>query len=209
MNAFDLRTELGELYRPRPGTPVIVSVPAIDFLMIDGTGTPAAAPGYADAIATLYPVVYTLKFSAKERGADFRVMPLETLWWSEDGVDLDVSDPESWRWTAMIAVPPWIEQRDVVEALSNAARKRPLPVGEPLRLERFHEGRSVQVMHIGPYGDEAPTIAAMLRFADDRGLAPVGKHHEIYLSDPRRTAPERLKTIVRIPLRRVRARRAA
>jgi hypothetical protein len=209
MTTFDLRTELGDIYRPRAGSSVIVDVPPIDFLMIDGSGAPTAAPTYMDAIATLYPVVYTLKFTEKATGEDFRVMPLETLWWSEGSDVLDVDDPESWRWTAMIAVPPWIQEFDVADALARAAQRRPLPLGEPVRLQRLREGRSAQILHVGPYGDEGPTIERMRHFIEDQGLTTTGKHHEIYLSDPNRTPSDRLKTIVRLPVRKVRVRTAA
>jgi hypothetical protein len=209
MTTLDLRAELGDLYRPRAGKPAIVEVPSIRFLMIDGSGAPEAAPTYMDAIATLYPVAYTLKFSAKAQGNDFRMMPLETLWWSEGSAVLDVNHPESWCWTAMIAVPSWVRDRHVEDAVRDAARRRPLPLGDDLRAERFHEGRSVQVLHVGPYGQEGPTIATMVRFIDEQGFETSGKHHEIYLSDPNRTDPDRLKTIVRMPVRRARVRKAA
>jgi hypothetical protein len=209
MTTLDLRAELGELYRPHAGKPAIVEVPSIRFLMVDGSGAPAAAPTYMDAIATLYPVAYTLKFSAKAQGNDFRIMPLETLWWSEGSAVLDVNDPESWRWTAMIAVPPWVRAPHVAEAVRDASRRRSLPLGNVLRSERFHEGRSVQVLHVGPYGEEGPTVASMVRFIDEQGFETCGKHHEIYLSDPNRTDTARLKTIVRMPIRRSRARAAA
>jgi hypothetical protein len=209
MTMFDLRTTLGALYRPRTGTPTIVDVPSIDFLMIDGSGAPTTAPTYMDAIATLYPVAYTLKFSAKARGEDYRVMPLETLWWSDGSAVLDVDDPDSWRWTAMMAVPPSIGELHVADAVTSAARKRRLPLGDALRLERFDEGRCVQVLHVGAYGEEGPTIATMFRFIDEQGFQASGKHHEIYLSDPNRTKTERLRTIVRTPVRRARVRTAA
>jgi hypothetical protein len=209
MTAFDRREELGSLYRPRTTNPTIVEVPSIRFLMIDGSGAPSAAPTYMDAIATLYPIVYTLKFTAKTKGDDFRVMPLETLWWSEGCSVLDVDDPEGWRWTAMIAVPDPVTRRQVDAAIRDAGRRRTLPLADEVRLQAFHEGRAAQVLHVGPYGDEGPTIASMERFIEEQGFEPSGKHHEIYLSDPNRTASDRLRTIVRIPVRRARRRVAA
>jgi hypothetical protein len=209
MTVFDLREEFGELYRPRAGKPVIVDVPSIKFLMIDGSGAPSAAPTYMDAIQTLYPVAYTLKFTARANGDDFRVMPLETLWWTEGSAVLDVDDPERWRWTAMIAVPDRVERKHVDQAVLDAGRKRTLALGDELRLARFHERRAVQVLHVGSYEEEGPTIASMARFIEEHGLQPSGKHHEIYLSDPNRTRADRLRTIVRIPVRRARARVAA
>ena len=203
---IDLRKELAPLYRPKAGRPSIVDVPSMAFLMIDGSGPPEPGGEYADAIQTLYPVVYTLKFRTKatDPERDFSVMPLETLWRSADGSSLDVADRAAWTWTAMIAVPDGVRKPDVATATREAAGRRALPLKDRVRLARLREGRCAQVLHVGPYDREQPTIEALAAFIHEQGLEPSGAHHEIYLSDPNRTAPERLRTIVRQPVRKAR-----
>lgn len=197
----DFKRELRELYGA-PREPVLIDVPELAFLMIDGRGDPNTAPEYQQAIEALYSVAYTLKFSLKRSPEpfDYAVMPLEGLWWAPDPSSFSGGDRESWEWTAMIMQPDRVSEELVQGALEEATAKRPLPAAGKLRLERFEEGRSAQVMHLGPYSEEGPTIARLHAFIAEQGLELRGKHHEIYLGDPRRTAPERLRTIVRQPV---------
>jgi len=200
---IDFKRELRELYAPGR-TPVLVEVPEMAFLMIDGRGDPNTADSYREAIEALYAVSYTVKFAVKRGPAeiDFGVMPLEGLWWSEDPTVFSTGDKSAWNWTAMIMQPELVKADIVEEARHQAAAKKSLPALELLRYERFAEGPAAQVMYVGPYQDEGPTIAALHAFIAEHGGTLTGKHHEIYLGDPRRAAPEKLKTVIRQPLAR-------
>lgn len=189
-------------YSARHGTVEIVTVPPLTYLMVDGHGDPNAASDYERALTTIYPVAYTLKFlSKKELDRDYVVPPLEALWWADDMTAFTTSrDATQWDWTLMILVPDWIEPDHLATARATVARKGGAPALDDLRMELLEEGRSVQTLHLGPYEQEGPVIAAMHDHARQHGLVPTGKHHEIYLSDPRRTAPERLRTILRQPV---------
>lgn len=197
----DLKREHRDLYAA-PREPVLVDVPELAFLMVDGRGDPNTAPEYTQAIEALYSVAYTLKFTLKRAAEpfDYTVMPLEGLWWAPDMASFAAGDRSKWEWTAMIAQPDAVTAELVERAVEQASAKKPLPAAARLRLERFDEGRSAQVMHVGPYSAEGPTIERLHAFIAEHGLALRGKHHEIYLGDPRRTAPERLKTIIRQPV---------
>jgi hypothetical protein len=197
MTAIEIGQELNRLYRARQ-TPELVEVPELSFLMIDGQGDPNVSERYREAIQALYGVSYTLKFALKRAGGpEYRVAPLEGLWWVEDMTRFTIKDKSAWEWTAMIKQPPEVTQELVAEAAAEVAQKKQLPAARELRLERFAEGLAAQVLHVGPYPDEGPTIERLHAFIAEQGCATRGKHHEIYLSDPRRTAPERLKTIIR------------
>jgi hypothetical protein len=201
---LDLKKELKELYSPSAKEVALVDVPEMSFLAIDGAGYPGTSQEYQDAMMALYGVAYTLKFSLKNDVGDFTVMPLEGLWWAGDmAAFAGEARKDEWKWTSMIALPDFVTQEHVDDAKGQLLAKRgEVPGLEKLRLERFAEGLSVQIMHIGPYAEEAPTIRRLHDFMDDKGYTFGGKHHEIYLSDPRRTKPERLKTVVRQPVRR-------
>jgi hypothetical protein len=206
MSPVDLVKQLKPLYAPSPRHPAIVEVPELSFLMIDGRGDPNSSEAYQDALGALYGIAYTLKFTLKktEPERDFKVAPLEGLWWADTeapSMDALQADRDSWNWTMMIAVPDGVTAAEVAAAAEAAARRRPLPAAVRVRLERFAEGLAAQIMHVGPYADEAPTIAALHAFVEEQGYALRGRHHEIYLGDPRRTAPERLKTVIRHPVR--------
>lgn len=186
----------------------VVDVPAMQYLMVDGHGGPGAS-GYAAAIGALYPVAYTLKFFSKiELEKDYVVPPLEALWWAEDWAVFTTKYNQSkWDWTAMLMVPDWITRGEFEQALEKVAAKtapEPPAPGEALdkvRLERFDEGTCVQTLHLGPYSEEGPVLKEMHEvFIPGQGLKMRGKHHEIYLNDFRRTAPEKLKTILRQPV---------
>jgi len=197
---LDLKKELKALYNP-PKSFGFVDVPPIDFIMIDGKGDPGTSQDYMDAVGALYGVAYNAKFALKKKGShpDFAVMPLEGLWWADDMDDFVSGKRANWKWTAMIAMPDFVTAADIDEAKEAAAKKKDLPGIEKLRFERFHEGPAAQIMYLGPYAEEAPTIAALHRFIADAGRQLRGTHHEIYLSDPRRTDPARLKTVIRQP----------
>jgi hypothetical protein len=197
----DLKRELPELYSAarRPG---LVEVPELAFLMIDGHGDPNTASEYAQAVEAIYAVAYTTKFILKRArdGIDFGVMPLEGLWWTPDMSTFTTDDKSAWDWTMMIAQPEQVTSEVVEQAQAKAAGKKALAAIDRVRLERFSEGRAAQVMHIGPYATEGPTIQRLHAFIAEQGCERAGKHHEIYLSDPRRSAPEKMKTIVRQPV---------
>lgn len=197
----DFKREHHELYAP-PRRPVLVDVPELAFLMVDGHGDPNTSPAYTQAIEALFTVSYTLKFAIKRAadGFDYGVMPLEGLWWVPDMSAFTVEDKSAWQWTAMIMQPDEVSEERLREALAIAIAKKALPATEKLRLERFHEGPVAQIMHIGPYAAEGPTIELLHEFIAEQGMTLRGKHHEIYLSDPRRSAAEKLKTVVRQPV---------
>jgi hypothetical protein len=205
MSKIDFKKELKHLYRPTTKQFVVVDVPPMKFLMIDGHGDPNTAQEYQDAVEALYAVAYELKFvSKREQGMDYVVPPLEGLWWAEDMETFTIRrDKSAWNWTTMIMQPEWITQEMLEKALKQVERKKNLPALSRLRLETYHEGLSVQIMHIGSYDDEAPTIAKLHNeFIPENGYQEAGKHHEIYLSDPRKVAPEKLKIVLRQPIRK-------
>jgi len=192
-------------YRARAGIVEIVDVPVLRYLMIDGHGDPNTSVEYADAVATLYPVAYTLKFASKQAGRDYVVPPLEALWWAED-MDAFTSrrDKSAWDWTVMLMVPDWIGPDLVDAAVSTVAdRKAPRSI-DALRCRSLAEGTCVQTLHIGPYDAEAGTLSAMHHdFIPAHGLRMTGRHHEIYLNDVRRVAPQQLRTILRQPVEKL------
>ena len=198
---IDFKRELGDLYLPGR-TPSLVDVPEMSFVMIDGHGDPNTATAYREAIEALYAVAYTVKFAVKHMpsGIDFAVMPLEGLWWSSDPTAFITGDKSEWSWTAMIMQPEPVTEELVWEARREAAAKRSLPALELMRYEHFAEGAAAQVMYVGAYRDEGPTIAALHAFIAEQGCTAVGRHHEIYLGDPRTSASEKLRTILRQPI---------
>lgn len=191
-------------YRAPRGSFEIIDVPERTYLMIDGHGDPNTSPAYADALAALYPVAYQLKFASRRNlERDYVVPPLEGLWWAEDMDAFTVSrDKDRWQWTMMLLVPEWID-RPLFESAVAAAGARKAGTGPAgVRREVLADGRCVQTLHLGSFDDEAPVLERMHRdFIPEHGLRPAGTHHEIYLSDPRRTAPEKLRTILRQPVR--------
>jgi hypothetical protein len=197
----DLKRELPELYSAtrRPG---LVEVPELAFLMIDGHGDPNRAPEYAQAVEAIYTVAYTAKFIVKRSldGIDVAVMPLEGLWWTPDYSTFTTDDKSAWDWTMMIAQPEQVTPEVVEQARAKAAGRKALAAIDRVRRETFREGRAAQVMHIGPYAAEGPTIQSLHAFIAENGYERAGKHHEIYLRDPRRSAPEKMRTIVRQPV---------
>lgn len=204
MDKVDLRKEWGPLYKPSAKQPEMVTVPKANFVMLDGKGNPNTAPEYTEALQALYNLVYTLKFLPKKSGVgvDFTVMPLEGLWWAEDTAAFALGRKDDWLWTMMIMVPDGITPGLFARALEQAREKREAPALARIRLEKWKEGRCAQILHLGPYAAEAPTIQKLHAFILESGYEPAGKHHEIYMGDPRRSAPEKLKTIIRQPIKK-------
>jgi hypothetical protein len=200
LERVDHRKQLKSLYGASVA-PSVVDVPAMTFLMLDGRGDPNTSPDYASAIAALYSVAFTMKFGFKRgpQRIDFAVMPLEGLWWADDPKSFLLGDKSQWQWTMMIMQPDFIRRADVDDAIATAARKRPNPMLAALRFESFAEGRAAQMLYVGPYAAEGPAIAQLHAFIEEQGGKLAGKHHEIYLSDPRRVPVEKLKTIIRQP----------
>ena len=203
MEKRDLKKDLVHLYNP-PKRCELVQVPPLRFLMLDGHGNPNNNPVYQEAVETLYALAYTLKFAVKKSaGLDYGVMPLEGLWWVSDMNQFSLEDKDAWDWTMMIMQPEWINPEMVESASAEVRRKKKLPALEQVRFEVYDEGLAAQIMYLGAYADEGPTIAMLHTFIAEQGYERRGKHHEIYLGDPRRTAPEKLKTVIRQPVRGV------
>lgn len=202
MSKVDFKKTLKHLYQPKAKEFVVVEVPRMNFLMIDGKGSPVEAGEYGQAVAALYGVAYKLKFMSKQMaGRDYVVPPLEGLWWAEDLTAFVRNDRDNWLWTMMIMTPDWITAEMYAQACEAVEKAKQPPALSKMRMAAFEEGLSVQIMHIGPYADEAPTIARLHQvFLPENGLVENGHHHEIYLGDPRKTAPERLKTVLRQPV---------
>jgi len=214
MEKLDLKKQLKHLYASSAKRVQVVDVPAFPFAMADGAieagATPQTSQAFQEAVGALYNLSYTLKFmskQSKENPVDYTVMPLEGLWWSASG-EFDLNEPSDWRWTLMIMQPGHITPAMFQAALQQAEEKlhkkgETNPALARLRIERFHEGLCIQTMHIGPYAEEPRTIERMRAFAQENGYLYRGRHHEIYLGDPRRARPEKLRTILRHPVERV------
>lgn len=204
MEKIDVRRTMKALYAPanREFAPIVV--PAIRFVMIDGAGDPNTHPDYARAVQWLYAVSYSAKFAVKtSRAVDYVVPPLEGLWYSDDPGDFVARRKDKWRWTAMIMLPEWVDAEIQATAQAKAAAKLGT-APESLRVAVLDEGLCLQALHIGSYDDESPILADLHdRLMPEMGFDFAGPHHEIYLSDPRRTAPEKLRTILRQPVRPV------
>ena len=203
MPKTDFKKTLKQLYSPPTDSFVFVEVPTMNYLMIDGHGDPNTVREYTNALETLYPVAYALKFLSKSRNHDYVVPPLEGLWWADDLSSFVTRNKDEWDWTMMIMTPDWISRSDYDEAIRTLGVKRKnLPAIDKLRLQELSEGSCAQIMHIGSYDSEAPTLAHLHdEWLPENGLVEIGKHHEIYISDPRKTAADRLKTVLRQPVR--------
>ena len=203
MEKIDFKKTMKALWQPPAGRFVLVEVPRMQFAMVDGKGDPNTAPAYARAVEWLYSVSYPLKFmSKKELGRDYTVPPLEGLWWADDMASFLTRDKGAWSWTMMIMQPDWITPRMFDAAIEKAVAKRG-DAPQTLRLEAFEEGLCVQILHVGSYDDEGPVIRRLHEEClPENGLVETGHHHEIYLSDPRKVAPEKLRTVLRQPVRR-------
>ena len=198
---FDLKKTWKDLYNPSKKEPVIVDIPAFNFLKVDGHGDPNTSQEFKDVVSSLYPLAYALKFAVKKRqGIDYAVMPLEGLWWCEDMKNFSTDDKSNWDWTLMILQPEWVTSDLVNEIRQEVKQKKKPPKIDQIRFEEYHEGMVVCLMHIGPFAEEGPNIQRMHNYAKNLGYKNTGKHHEIYLNDFTKTAPERLKTILRQPV---------
>jgi hypothetical protein len=201
MDKIDLKKELKNLYNPSSKIVVVVDVPAMNFLMIDGEGDPISLQ-YAAAIEALFGVSYALKFIIKKgKGVDYSVMPLESLWWVDDMTKFSADRKDEWKWTAMIMQPKYITADDVNLVVEQVKKKKKLPALPKVRFESFKEGPTAQIMYVGPFSAEGPTIAKIHAYILNSGHTLSGKHHEIYLNNPAKTAPEKLKTILRQPMK--------
>jgi hypothetical protein len=181
--------------------PALVTVPPRPHLMVDGHGDPNTSQVYRDAVETLYPLAYALRAAIKEATGDaYTVMPLEGLWWADDMSAFSVDDKSSWLWTLLICLPDAVVHVPTDDVITQVTLAKQLPAAA--RIEQFGDGEAAQVLHVGPFADEGPTIEGLHAFIDNRGMRRTGKHHEIYLSDMRRTDPAKLRTIIRQPVGR-------
>jgi len=200
----DFKKSMKEFFQPSVKEVVLVEVPEIQFLMIDGMGSPGDSQEYQDALAALYPVAFKTKFLSKVTGKDYIVPPLEGLWWADDMNDFTEGNRDKWKWTMMIMQPDWITQEITDEAIEITKENKPELKDSisKLRLEKYKEGKAAQIMHIGPYSEEGSNIEKVHKFIESKGGTFSGlkqKHHEIYLSDPRKAKPQNMKTVIRQP----------
>ena len=200
MEKVDLAKQYPKVWKASAKKPSLVEVPPLAYLMADGHGDPAG-PAFQEAIEALYGLAYTLKFSSKMGGGpDWKVMALESLWWADDPAAFAENRRDAWRWTLMIAQPDAVTAEMVESARRTLREKKNPPALDRVRLDRLEEGLAAQLLHVGPYDAVGPTAERLAAFVADEGYTVAGRHHEIFLSDPRRVPPERLKTIVRLPV---------
>lgn len=213
MDVKDFAKEQKDLYFPKT-EPSIIDVPEMLFLMIDGEGAPDPVEGsskdvsaFQKAVGALYGLAYSIKMSEKKGLQptgyfNFKVPPLEALWWMKSGQDFDMTKPDEWRWTMMLRVPEYVTKEVVLGFADELVKKKKNDIYKKVRLAPYKEGPSVQLMHIGPYATEGPNIKKMHEYAEVRGYSQNGKHHEIYFGDPRKSAPDKLKTVLRQPIQK-------
>jgi len=201
MDKIDYKKELKHLYKPSAKNVEIVNVSEMNFLMIDGHGDPNNSIEYKEAIEALYGLAYAIKFIIKKGkiGIDYGVMPLEGLWWVEDMSKFDINHKEDWKWIAMIMQPELVTKEIVAQATEQVKQKKNPAALSKVRFESYSEGKTAQILHIGPFSEEGPTIQKIHNFITENGSERSGKHHEIYLSDIRKAAPEKWRTIIRQP----------
>jgi hypothetical protein len=199
---IDLKKDLKNLYKASAKEVVQLEVPAFRFLMVDGMGDPNTSQEYKEAVEALYSVSYTAKFMVKKgkQQIDYAVMPLEGLWWADDMSAFTANDKSRWKWTMMIMQPDFVADKVIDAAMAEVRKKKQLPGLDRLRLEKFMEGLCAQLLHVGPFSEEGPTVARVHEFIGNRGSRR-GKHHEIYLTDIRRADPKKWKTIIRQPMK--------
>ncbi len=204
MTRYDIKRELKQCYAPRNRDWALVDVPAQRFIAVDGSGDPNTSADYARAVEALYTVAYTIKFASKRTlDRDFVVGPLEGLWWSDRPEVFTARDKDAWQWRMLISQPDWITEDFIDDAKQTALAKKGLPAIADVRYEPMHEGLCAQVLHIGPYDDEGPILAELHgEYLAANNLRMTGHHHEVYLGDPRRSAPAKLRTVLRQPVER-------
>lgn len=202
MDKRDIGKELKHLYLASAGKVVEVDMPTMNYLMADGEGDPNTSQAFSDSVEALFAVSYAIKFMVKKGplAIDYGVMPLEGLWWAEDMSAFTAGDKSHWKWTLMILQPTFVTREIVEAAMAEVTRKKNPTAISRLHLEAFEEGRCAQILHVGPFSEEGPSIDKLHRFIDSRSQR-IGKHHEIYLSDMRKAAPANWKTIIRQPMR--------
>ena len=198
----DFKKALKPLYNPSKKGFHLVNIPKMNFLMLDGKGDPNTSIDYQQSVDALYSMAYGLKFALKPQGYDHIVPPLEGLWWMEDMSAFTLANKAHWNWTMMIMQPEWITPGQVERVKDKVITKKKIPTILDIAFETYLEGMSVQILFTGAYKDEAPVIAEMHKFIRESGFAPNGKHHEIYLRDPRKTPVEKLHTILRQPIQK-------
>ena len=201
MEKIDLKKELKAFYNPPAKDVTLIDVTKMNFIMIDGQGAPES-PQFAQSIEALYPIAYTIKFDKKKAdGIDYGVMALEGLFWADDMKVFmpGTADRNQWQWTLMIMQPDFVTRKDFDNAVSAAKKKKDNPSIDKVRFQSFTEGKAAQIMHIGPYSEEGSNIQKLHHKIAEIGAKLSGRHHEIYLSDPRRAAPDKMKTVVRQP----------
>lgn len=209
MANLDMKKTLKHLYAPSAKQVSVVELSPMPYLMIDGEGNPNSSPIYDESVQALYKMAYGIRAICKADDKVFTVMPLEGLWMLKgydappEGFNLTEADKDNFEWILMILQPNFVTAEMVEDARDNASKKKPVPTRlNDVRFETLNEGEAVQIMHIGPYVDEGPTVEQLHQYIEDNGWVLSKKHHEIYLSDPRKVAPEKLKTIIRQPFSR-------
>jgi hypothetical protein len=204
MKKIDYKKELKEHYNPSKKAPELVTIPERNFIMIDGLGNPNTSSEFQNSVEALYSVSYNLKFMVKKgkMEIDYGVMPLEGIWWCDDMNDFSVYNKGIWKWSLMIMQPEFITKVMFEEAVKEVKEKKKIEKVGKLSFKGFKEGLSVQMMHIGPFSTEPETLKKMESFMAEEGFVKTAKHHEIYLNDFRKIAPEKMKTILRQPVKR-------
>ncbi len=200
---LDYKKEFPDLYKPSLKEPVIIKIPKMMFFMIDGTGDPNTSEDYKEIVQLLYNISYTLKMKVIKKetpSKDYVVPPLEGLWYMPKMEEWSMDEKDKWEWTMMIRIPDFIKDSQIKKALKILKETKNPSSFSKLRYEQYDEGTCVQIMYLGPYDEEPPTIKKIHQFAEKNGYNLNGHHHEIYLSDPRRVEPERLKTVLRQPI---------
>lgn len=200
---LDYKKDLKHLYFPAKNKFTVVEVPKMNYLMLDGHGDPNRSQEFQDVTSALYAAAYTIKFALKKQGFEYPVPPLEGLWWTPDMGDFSLERKDLWDWTLMIMQPDGTPEQAVFDGIREAHRKKGLAAVEQIHCQVYDEGLCVQIMYLGAYADEGPTIARLHAFIHENGYELTGKHHEIYLGDPRRSEPDKLKTVIRQPVRRL------
>ncbi len=201
MQKIDLKNELKHLYQPSAKEVLEVEVPPLNYLMVDGEGDPNTSKEYTEAVEALFAVSYTVKFMIKKgaQAIDYAVMPLEGLWWADDMSTFTTGDKSDWKWTMMIMQPSFVSTTVIDSAIAEVkTKKNPIALAK-LRFEEYSEGKCAQILHVGPFSEEGPTIERVHDFIDS-DTKRTGKHHEIYLSDIRKANPARWKTVIRQPM---------
>ena len=203
MATVDHKKQLKHLYAPSAKAVAQVEVPPMHYLMVDGVGDPNGSPEFAAAVEALFAVAYAIKFMVKKGplAVDYGVMPLEGLWWTDDMARFSIHEKTNWQWTLMIMQPDFITAELVEHAVAEVRRKKAPAAIDRLRFEVLAEGACAQILHVGPFSEEGPAVGRVHRFIESLGRRLAGKHHEIYLSDIRRAAPAKWKTVIRQPMK--------